>query len=120
MRANSCDSEGAFLLAQFLGHRLVTTRTVPIALKTYDAIRRPFVQHIAALSKRSSELHHLNGPEFADLTEEASMYGKGLSREQLERVGKNIEEVREWRDGGSDIMAENEASLRRLEEALAR
>ena len=111
--------EGGFLLAQFLGHPLVTLVTLPTALQTYDAIRRPFAQRVAALSKRSSELHHLNGPEFADLTEEESMRGNRLSQPRLDELGREIEALREWRDGRSDIMTENAESLRKLEEALA-
>ena len=85
----------------------------------YDAVRRPFVQRIVGLSRRASEFHHLNGPELADLTEETSMYGEGLSLEKLEEIGKMIEETRSWRDRGPGVLAENEVSLKKLDEALA-
>lgn len=107
------------LLAQFLSRPSVTKQTLPIALKMYDEVRRPFVQRVVGLSRRASEFHHLNGPELADLTEESSMYGEGLSIERLEGIGKMIEETRAWRDRGPGVLAENEVSLKRLDEALA-
>ncbi|KAI0723586.1 hypothetical protein C8Q76DRAFT_614964, partial [Earliella scabrosa] len=110
--------EDAWLLAQFLGQPGTTRQKAPLALRVWDEIRRPFSQKVAALSRRSQQLHHLDAPEFAELTEEASATGNGLTIEQIAETGKEMERIREWRDY-SDIMEENATALRRFDSALA-
>ncbi|KAI0750646.1 FAD/NAD(P)-binding domain-containing protein [Daedaleopsis nitida] len=114
--AGQCFEDG-WLLGQFLGHSLVTRENVTEALRVWDEIRRPFSQNIVALSRRSEQLHHLNTPELSHLTEEQSASGHGLTAEELEDIGRDMERIREWRDY-SNILEENAAALRRLQDAL--
>ena len=111
-------AQDVWLLAQFLGDPKVTKDNATIAMRLYDEIRRPFAQRVADLSVRASELHHLKGPELAWLTPELSATGTALTQDQLKSIGEDTERIRKWRDD-SDLVHENAAALRRLEEALA-
>lgn len=88
-----------------------------MALRVWDEIRRPFTQNVAALSRRSQQLHYLNSPELSQLTEELSASGRGLTSDQIMEIGSEMERIRDWRDQ-SNILQENAVSLQRLNGVL--
>ena len=90
--------QDAYLLAQLLSSANVTKDNVPLALKVYDEIRRPFSQNVAALSLLSGRTSQLNTPQHADLTEEQSATGTALTIDQLrenlaEKLGSRAREI---------------------------
>ncbi|KAI0723589.1 FAD/NAD(P)-binding domain-containing protein [Earliella scabrosa] len=109
--------EDAYLLAQLLSSANVTKDNVPLALKVYDEIRRPFSQNVAALSLLSGRTSQLNTPQHADLTEEQSATGTALTIDQLRENLAEIQRLGEWQFGPT-IVEETEAALRQLEERL--
>ncbi|KAI8984951.1 FAD/NAD(P)-binding domain-containing protein [Trametes punicea] len=110
--------EDAFVLEQLLAHPKVNRDSIPTALKIYDEIRRPFVQHIAALSRQSGQLHSLIAPGLSTITPEISASGEAPSKKQLERIAETIEQLKQWRQG-TTIEKDREVALQKLEAQLA-
>ncbi|KAI0352748.1 FAD/NAD-P-binding domain-containing protein [Trametes cingulata] len=111
--------EDVLMLGLLLGRSNVTRETIPVALKIYDQLRRPFAQKVAALSLKSGHLHSFIGPEFAGITREMSAAGEGLTREDLAKVAERLQGVQEWRKG-TNVMNDCQTAIRMLDEELAK
>ncbi|RDX52959.1 FAD/NAD(P)-binding domain-containing protein [Lentinus brumalis] len=111
--------EDAYVLAHFLAHPSVTMDTAAIALQAYDAVRRPASQKVAALSHMSGRNLHLNlSAECADVTEQESASGEGLSSDQLKEVGDAIQQLTKWMFA-TTVAEDRQVAMRKLEAALA-
>ncbi|CAL1714511.1 unnamed protein product [Somion occarium] len=85
--------EDAFLLATLLGHSVTTPATLSRALKVYDAVRRPFSQHVLETSRENGQLFTLNYPGLTFGTPQENRDAKKLQKLQdlCNRVRKNWE-----------------------------
>ncbi|KIY70414.1 FAD/NAD(P)-binding domain-containing protein [Cylindrobasidium torrendii FP15055 ss-10] len=55
--------EDAYMLATILGHPSTHKGNLEKALSVYDAVRRPFSQHVARMSRFAAQIGTLNWPE---------------------------------------------------------
>ena len=107
----------AFVLANFLGRPDVTKNTLSTALKVYDAVRRPFSQNVAAVSRMSGKTAHFDTPEFESLTEEQSASGEALSLDQLRETVAKLGKLGDWRLK-SQVTEDLSDAFRKLDAAL--
>ncbi|THH03319.1 hypothetical protein EW145_g6350 [Phellinidium pouzarii] len=78
--------EDGFVLGQLLSQRLVTRANVSLALKVYDAVRRPFGNGMVERSRQTGFLYEFNElPEFIDKHKL-----RDSSKVELEKLAKEI------------------------------
>ena len=79
-------AQDAYILSALLSHPHTTLRTLSQATAVYDAVRRPFAQRIAELSREAGILYTLNYPglTFSDRRD------RGKDREKLEAIFERV------------------------------
>ncbi|THH03798.1 hypothetical protein EW145_g5997 [Phellinidium pouzarii] len=78
--------EDGFVLGQLLSQRLVTRANVSLALRMYDAVRRPFGNGMVERSRKTGFLYEFNElPEFIDKHKL-----RDSSKVELEKLAKDI------------------------------
>ncbi|EMD39109.1 hypothetical protein CERSUDRAFT_104377 [Gelatoporia subvermispora B] len=105
--------EDAYVLSTLLGHPLTTLATLPRALQIYDAIRRPFAQHVAKVSRDNGLLFTMNYP---GLTIDSP--ADDVPR-KLTELSSHIKKKWEWA-WESSVSEDVERAVGMLEEAAAR
>ncbi|OCH96283.1 FAD/NAD(P)-binding domain-containing protein [Obba rivulosa] len=105
--------EDAYVLATLLGHPSTSIATLPRALQIYDAVRRPFAQHVAKVSRDNGLLFTMNYP---GLTLESP--GEDVPR-KLAELSSRIKKKWEWA-WESSVDDDVERAVRMLEEAASR
>ncbi|TCD71096.1 hypothetical protein EIP91_000190 [Steccherinum ochraceum] len=87
--------EDGLVLASLLARPETTRETLPIALQTYDEIRRPFSQDILRRSYETGQIYYLQSRRMKDVTAESSANGS-VSTETLEGLCGDLREAFRW------------------------
>ena len=120
------------MLAALLAHPRTTCATLPLALRAYDAVRRPEAQRVVNSSRLNGRMYELNeawGEDGPGDPERIAMYEPAAAKAY---AGENDEEMRKLRRLAANIMAihdwewapapeedQPERAVRLFEEALA-
>lgn len=108
--------QDAIFLANLLNTPSVTTHEIPHVLAVYDAVRRPFDQEAARLSRISGSYFMFSHPDFCDRVYDENASGaqqEEILRQMGEALDKNWEWV--WTTSFDECM---EAGIRMLEEMM--
>ena len=111
-----CPSVGrqdGFILAALLARPSITRATLPLALRVYDAVRRPFAQDVQARSRTNGLMYQLNALGWENCTAEQSAQG-GFPLERLVEIGREIENQLSWILTGS-MLQERERAVKMLD-----
>lgn len=108
--------QDGIILAALLAQPEIQTRTIPTALRIYDAVRRPFAQHIQDISFKSGETVWLHSPRFQHITAEESARGN-VSAEELQALHAELMDWQRWA-GTTTLRGDRERAVRMLKEEL--
>lgn len=101
------------MLATLLAHPSTSLSTVPHVLSVYDTVRRPFAQHVQAVSFHVGEIYWLETPEMQHVTAEASAAGS-VPMTDLRAMCDKLIEVHRW-TWDSSLGDDCEDAVRKLE-----